>query len=654
MVYYIPYSKPKLCRNRKMTDKILVLRPLKSIVDIAKELSESLGVECKIIYCESNQIAIEWAKKYFTEGYHIVVSRGGMAKAIADEVEIKTIEIPIDHSDLSAAIEKARKIGHNVGILINSRIEHLIAELKQIHHISIKKLEVPAGGNFIDTMLEAKSREHIDVIVGGVAPCRIAETLNMKYCIVGSGYASVRIALLKAKQLQKTNREESKTTDFFPFIETYPSGTIFADIDGEIIFCNEEFKRLVGLEKEQLIGLPVQRVFPEFNLENLTDTIKPAMSMVTIQNRSLFQYSKLVKQDDICIGSLTIIQTPQKLKESAEIPKESEPQEKTSARFHFSDFETVNPKMKQIIRNARLISGVDSTVLITGETGTGKEMFAQSIHNASQREKKPFFAINCASIPDTILESELFGYEEGAFTGARRGGRKGYFEIAEGGTIFLDEIGELSPKMQSKLLRVLQQREIIRLGGENVIPINVRIIAATLVDLREKIETGSFRADLYYRLNIIRIQLPPLRDRLEDIQVLTDNLSGKIAHRLALPKPNFPSLWMEQFKTYSWPGNVRELSNIIERLTIKNATETLTAGDINMFFQELQEEERSGYVQAKPDRSPLQVRNLEEVELEYIQEVLAKNNGNKKATCEQLGISQATLWRKLSKPNISK
>lgn len=637
-----------------MTDKILVLTPLKSVVDIAKALSENLGIECKIMYCESNQIAIEWAKKYFSQGYHIVVSRGGMAKAIAQEVDVKTVEIPIDHSDLSDAIQKARKIGHNVGILINSRIEHLIAELKQIHHVSINKLEVPVGGNFIDTMLDAKTKEHIDVIVGGVAPCRIAETLNMKYCIVGSGHASVRIALLKARQLQETSHEKSKSADLMPFIENYPSGAIFADIDGEILFCNETFRKLVGLEKEKLVGLPVQRLFPEFNLEFLPTMVKPLITMVSIQNRKLIQYSQFIKSGDACVGSLTLIQDPQRFKESLPADTDTTTQENTSTQYHFSDFETINPKMKRIIRNARLVSGVDSTVLITGETGTGKEMFAQSIHNASQRSKKPFFAVNCASIPDTILESELFGYEEGAFTGAKRGGRKGYFEIAEGGTIFLDEIGELSPKMQSKLLRVLQQREIIRLGGESVIPIDVRIIAATLVDLTEKIQTGTFRADLYYRLNIIRIQLPPLRDRLEDMQCLVENLSAGISHRLALPQLHIPGLWLEQFLNYSWPGNIRELANIIERLTIKNATETLTTRDITMFFAELREEERGNGILKKTSSPTSQVKSLEEFELEYIQEILAKNSGNKKATSEQLGISQTTLWRKLSRTDISK
>ncbi|MGI6424651.1 MAG: sigma-54 interaction domain-containing protein [Tepidanaerobacteraceae bacterium] len=238
------------------------------------------------------------------------------------------------------------------------------------------------------------------------------------------------------------------------------------------------------------------------------------------------------------------------------------------AQHTFEDIITCSSIMEKAISEARQFAQAEAAVVITGETGTGKELFAQSIHNTSQRKGGHFVAVNCAAVPENLLESELFGYEEGAFTGARRGGKKGLFELAHDGTIFLDEIGELPLKLQARLLRVLQEKAVIRVGGDRVIPINVRIIAATHRNLEASVKNGTFRQDLYYRLNVLRLSLPPLRERKDDIPLLIDRLLEKICNKTAKKPPLLSDAVLKIFCSYHWPGNVRELQNILERLVV--------------------------------------------------------------------------------------
>ncbi|WP_400164666.1 sigma 54-interacting transcriptional regulator [Brevibacillus sp. TJ4] len=236
------------------------------------------------------------------------------------------------------------------------------------------------------------------------------------------------------------------------------------------------------------------------------------------------------------------------------------------AKYRFEDICVVSDRFQKVIQIAQKVAWSNSTVLLLGETGTGKELIAQAIHNASPRAREPFVGVNFAAISETLLESELFGYEEGAFTGARKGGHIGWFERAHKGTIFLDEIGDAHAAIQNRLLRVLQERQIMRVGGSNVIPIDIRVIAATNQDLQQMVQEGTFRADLYYRLNILPIYLPPLRQRIEDIPVLAEQFIQNNCRRLRRPPFQFSSEAMRAMETYHWPGNIRELENIVEYL----------------------------------------------------------------------------------------
>ncbi|UZW14255.1 sigma 54-interacting transcriptional regulator [Clostridium pasteurianum] len=301
-------------------------------------------------------------------------------------------------------------------------------------------------------------------------------------------------------------------------------------------------------------------------------------------------------------------------------------------------------KIQEVKSIALKVAKTDSNVLITGESGTGKELFAHGIHNASGRYLGPFIEINCAAIPSELFEAELFGYEEGAFTGAKKGGKKGKFELANGGTIFLDEIGDMPMHMQVKLLKVIQDREIERIGGNIIKEIDVRIIAATNRNLENHVKQGKFREDLYYRLNVMRITLPPLRDRKEDISLLANNLRIKIASKLGIYVEGISKEAMTCITKYDWPGNVRELENVIER-----AIDLLDSDLIiktNHLPERLTKYKLNKYINYNNDGKYLK-DIISEVEKHVILNILNKNNWNKNKTANILGISRAGLYKKI-------
>jgi propionate catabolism operon transcriptional regulator len=303
-----------------------------------------------------------------------------------------------------------------------------------------------------------------------------------------------------------------------------------------------------------------------------------------------------------------------------------------SAKFSFEDIVTKSKNMKAVIQKAVKISNYDDTVMIYGESGTGKEMFAQSIHNNGTRRNTPFVAVNCAALTETLLESELFGYEEGAFTGARKGGKPGLFELAHGGTIFLDEINSISPNLQSKLLRVIEEKEIMRIGSDYIIPLDVRIISASNESLKEMVLEERFRRDLFYRLNTLEIKIPPLRERKEDVLPIFDFYLKENDYEEGIEGLSHES--KEALINWSWPGNVREVKNTARRYAI--------FGDVDI-------DESTG-IQGNEDIFEAETLNLKDIN-KYIEEgiikALLEKGLNKTQVADALGISRTALWKKM-------
>ena len=325
------------------------------------------------------------------------------------------------------------------------------------------------------------------------------------------------------------------------------------------------------------------------------------------------------------------------------------------ATFHFEDIIGESPKLKEAIQVASQAALNESNVLIVGESGTGKELFAQSIHNYGPYQRGPFVALNCAAIPRELIASELFGYSEGAFTGAKRGGRPGKFEMASGGTLFLDEIGDMPLDQQVTLLRVLQEREITRIGGDQVIPVDARVICASNKNLKDEVRKGNFREDLYYRLNVILVSVPPLRERKADIDILFNYLLKKITEKLHTHIDTVQSGIIECLQNYSWPGNVRELENVVEKI-VNNATGAVLS--IEHLPPEIARmESLPQYSEPQPSLSlPQGSRGMTALlaERNTIVELLARHNGNISSIAREMGVSRNTVYRKMEFYNISR
>jgi len=316
---------------------------------------------------------------------------------------------------------------------------------------------------------------------------------------------------------------------------------------------------------------------------------------------------------------------------------------KMSADYELENIIGKSRPMKELVDMMSMVAPSEATVLITGESGTGKELIAKSIHHNSRRKDRPLVVVNCAALTETLLESELFGHEKGAFTGADRR-REGRFKQADKGTIFLDEVGETSAAMQAKLLRVIQEREIQRIGGEETLSVDVRILAATNLNLEEEVKEGKFREDLFYRLNVVTLRLPPLRERPDDIPLLAHHFMEKYAKKNNKQLKGFSPLAMDMLLKYAWPGNVRELENVIERAVILLPDEHVTEKELPTTVTESYAKESDWALPPPPVAAN---RPLNEIEKEAILATLEDSGGNKSETARRLGINRKTLHKKL-------
>ncbi|HEX7708654.1 MAG TPA: sigma-54 dependent transcriptional regulator [Thermoanaerobaculia bacterium] len=317
---------------------------------------------------------------------------------------------------------------------------------------------------------------------------------------------------------------------------------------------------------------------------------------------------------------------------------------KLSRQYSFHDIISKNARMNEIFNLIRDVASLRSTVLIQGQSGTGKELIARALHYSGNRAEKPFIAVSCAALTETLLESELLGHEKGSFTGATER-RRGKFELADGGTLFLDEIGDISPKLQVDLLRVLQERSFFRVGGSEQVKVDVRVIAATRVNLEEAVAAGTFRDDLFYRLNVINIRLPNLRERSEDIPLLTHFFLERLSHELGKEVGEITEGALKMLMDYDWPGNVRELENAIERALVTTRTHVLTEDDFS--FLHRPPVTSNGWV--APDSI-----SLDEVQRHVIMATLKRTGGNVKETAASLGIDRSTLYERMKRFAIAR
>lgn len=460
--------------------------------------------------------------------------------------------------------------------------------------------------------------------------------------------------------------EASQERDYFKgmykelqaIIDSSYDGFLITDGEGRILQVNKAYERIRGLSQEQVVGKSFNELIREgvYTFSIVDEVIKEKNTVSTIlspiQNHLLFTASPIFDENH------DVVRIVINVRDMSELTKlrfqlETAKEQTNRYRSELDELRAQNLRTDGIVGNSLLmqkvweiswqVAKVDSTVLITGESGVGKEIVAKVIHNQSERQKEPFIKVNCGAIPESLMESELFGYEPGAFTGAIKGGKPGLFELADKGTIFLDEIGELPLPLQVKLLRVLQDKEIMRVGGVRSRHLNVRILAATNRDLEKMVNEGSFREDLFFRLNVVPIHVPALRERTEDILPLIHHFRDFFNQKYYMKKEFAPDV-IQIFLDYPWPGNIRELENIIERLMVTTPGDLITEQNLPAKFTSKKSE--GPYVKVK-GILPLQVV-LEEAERQLVNEAMARYKSPEKVA-EILGINRATVFRKLKK-----
>ena len=497
--------------------------------------------------------------------------------------------------------------------------------------------------------VEQAARDGKKVVIGGSTGCRLAEEMGLTSMLISSGREAFWNAISEAKQQAKISIvEREKALSLQTMLDNAYEGLVAIDRNRQISFLNMAAIPILQLsQREQYLGKPASTVFstPTLNrivsaAENTDEIIEYKHTHLSVKTRSLTMHGAPVGRVVSLLNAAQIQTTEDQLRKKLHYKGHQ-------AKYSFDHLITRSPRMLECIQEAKAYALTDSNIVVVGETGTGKELISQSIHAFSHRAENNFVALNCAALPENLLESELFGYVEGAFTGAAKGGKPGLFEIAHNGTIFLDEISEIPLGLQGRLLRVLQEREIMRLGDNRIIPINIRVIAATNKNLEDLVHAGKFRSDLYYRLYVLQLNLPALRERREDIPLLVQGFIRQFQAREGLTTPlELSEADFRLLQDRPWRGNIRELRNFCERLVVLYQPGT-SVSDLLAHLLD---------TSCSPDPEPqvaipLPGSSHARIDLPYetLRAVLQECRGNRTQAAAKLGISRGTLWRMLKK-----
>ncbi len=619
--------------------------------DVCVELSEPAEIGIGDL-----AMGVDIAREMQDSGIDVIISRGGTALSIERAVEIPVVSIEVSPLDIIRAVEEARALANVIGVVGFKNVIYGIDEIAKILDVTLIPIE-------IESAVEAESKIHaamadgLDVVVGDAISTRTTSGLGVRSVLIHSGKDSIARSIAEAKRVATVSqREKERAQELLAILDSTHEGIMGIDPDGTIRFLNPVSARMLGLDAKNATGSRIFDIIPEISVEKLAKQEGAEIGEVSKIGQSNVIITQVpVTVNDEITGAVITLQDVTRIQQLEEKVRKELRSKGHIAKYTFEDINAVSKPMKELIDRACRYSRVDSTILITGETGTGKELFAQSIHNESARRSFPFVAINCAAMPHTLLESELFGYEEGAFTGARRGGKRGLLEQAHKGTLFLDEIGEMPVQLQSRLLRVLEEREMMRIAGDRVIPVDIRVISATNSNLRAATAKGSFRKDLYYRLNILELNIPPLRERKEDIGALAQEFLLYYSKRFGMPPKRLTPDALQVLHAYSWPGNARELKNVIERIAIGVDRDIIRHQDafplIHNFSSDSGEKHAAKANEERRLAPPGAGDYLLSVEQEAIMKALEASGGNRTRAAEILGISRTTLWRKLKRMN---
>lgn len=628
--------------------KIALIASDKRLFHDSKAIVQELGMQDQVImYYARLKKAVQLARQLKDEEIDVIIARGAAAQLIPDAgIRIPVINIVVTGQDLAFMFQEAKAIsGLNnpkVAFIAFSNIAPDLEALSEIFGFNVTVFRVKRQED-IPFIVNKVVNDNFDVLISGKSTVRSAQPYNIKCLLIHSGDMSIKTALLEAEKVSLGRKIEKENAQKFKvLVEHALEGIISIGCDKIIRVFNSAAGQLLRYPVQDAIGKEIGELIDLPIIDSCLVDGKQALSQVQqCGNNWLNINIAPIIVDERTIGAFITLQDISRIQEAEAKIRHEVLVRKFTAKYIFSDILGSSSEILETKRIALEFAKANATTLIIGQSGTGKELFAQSIHNNSSRKNGPFVAVNCAALPPNLLESELFGYVEGAFTGAIKKGKQGLFEMAHNGTLFLDEISEMDLYGQIRLLRVLQEKQVMRLGGDKYIPVDVRVIAATNKSLTELINSGKFRQDLYYRLQVLVLKLPPLAHRKGDIKLLADHFLRYYnlcyQKQLTLAEESYRCL-ME----YSWPGNVRELMHFIERLVVLANHAVISLENLKTQF--MNDEMTADF--------SVQSSISEPNEAYVINAALEASNYNIKLTANSLGIARSTLYRKLKSYNI--
>ncbi|WP_084084844.1 propionate catabolism operon regulatory protein PrpR [Cupriavidus sp. USMAA2-4] len=603
-----------------------------------------------------------------------VVAGGSNGAYLRQHVDVPVVLVKVTGFDVMSALATARRISPQVALVTHASTYAEVDEFVRAFSLSIPAYTYLTEDD-ATARVKALRQEGIKVVVGPGLVTDLADKHGLVGVFLYSG-VSVRGALEDAIEAARLRRIEAARRDYVNTILAHLNeGVAAVDAEGRIQSFNPAMERFLGTPAGNAVGRRLQLLAPGLSLDGVMHSGEKELEAIHKLGDKMVVVNRIpIAGEGGVTGAVLTIQDANAIQRVDRNLRSRNRARPVGVRYSLDDLAGASAAMQHLRELARRYAVVDSTVLIGGESGTGKEVLAQGMHDASPRRAFPFVAVNCAAFPEALLESELFGYEEGAFTGARRGGKAGLFESAHNGTLFLDEVGDMPPSLQTRLLRVLQEKQVLPIGGLEPVPVNVRVIAATHRDLAAMVREGGFRQDLYYRLNILRIEMPPLRARAGDLPELAELLYRRAQERLGLAHPGaLPAPVRARLAHYGWPGNIRELENVTERIAVLVGGRRLAAGELLHELQGAVPELFAGAdvadpsgaaapavpAEAPPAAAPARVERQRQAppqslagvarasQAEHIRQVLAQCGGNRTQACHLLGISPTTLWRRL-------
>lgn len=611
---------------------IVIVAPLKKIANVAHDVCKDLNLDIPIIIA-NDEMAPSAVLQY--KDASVFISRGGTADALTVYTNKTIVNLIANFDDIAIAIEKLIENGcNNIAVVTSHNIIGYSNKNYKLGSVNISFYSCESIGEIEERINYLHKNNLVDGIAGCIHAVKFASGLNLPNVLILASYSCIKQAIYEALEIYRNSINYSTMIERLNILlDNTEAGAIIFNDKYEAIFFNEQAKNiLVDIDVTSWKDIFYKYLVDSKKNKNLVNAIK-------INNKTVLAKVKSIDKADLSSNYLVIMQDGVQIDKQHTQLRHALYSQGLYAKTTFKDILYQSSVMHEVVELAKKFARSDSTVLIYGETGVGKEGFAQSIHNASLRKKMPFVSVNCATLSKELASSELFGYVEGAFTGARKSGKQGLFELAQGGTIFLDEITEIPLEVQSQLLRVLQERELRRIGDDKVIPLDIRVICATNMEIEKLCNEGKFRSDLYYRIYVLTLRIPALRKRQEDILLLFLHF---VALNLSchIDELEYDESIVNLIKTYPFLGNVRELKNLAEYVSFYGK---------HIKYQVI-------YERLYPNGQNIDIKNdefsitlnkdpsLQEVEDAYLQLLFSKYSLSEVEKIS--GLSRTSLWRK--------